>query len=80
MRYVGFMAANCRSYHCHMPMYEFHVEAQAQYEPEQSMPQQGLFRFAYTITVTNTGEGAAQLIARCLIDKAPKAPASGVNR
>ena len=45
-------------------MYEFHVEAQAQYEPEQSMPQQGLFRFAYTITVTNTGEGAAQLIAR----------------
>lgn len=45
-------------------MYEFQVEAHAQYEAEQSMPQQGLYRFAYTITVTNTGEVAAQLIAR----------------
>ena len=45
-------------------MYEFQVEAHAHFEAEQSMPQQGLFRFAYTITVTNTGEVAAQLIAR----------------
>ena len=28
------------------------------------MPQQGLYRFAYTITIINTGEVAAQLIAR----------------
>lgn len=45
-------------------MYEFLVEARAHYEAEQSMPQQGLYRFAYTITVTNTGDVAAQLIAR----------------
>lgn len=47
-----------------MPIYEFQVEAQAHYEAEQSLPQQGTYRFAYTITVTNTGEVAAQLIAR----------------
>lgn len=45
-------------------MYEFQVEALAHYEAEQSIPQQGVYRFAYTITVTNTGEVAAQLIAR----------------
>lgn len=45
-------------------MYEFQVEAVAHYEAEQSMPTQGLYRFAYTITVTNTGDVAAQLIAR----------------
>ncbi|MBD9400272.1 Co2+/Mg2+ efflux protein ApaG [Comamonas sp. CMM02] len=47
-----------------MPMYEFQVEARAHYEAQQSIPQQGVYRFAYTITVTNTGEVAAQLIAR----------------
>lgn len=47
-----------------MPIYEFQVEAQAHYEAEQSEPEQGAYRFAYTITVTNTGEVAAQLIAR----------------
>lgn len=47
-----------------MPIYEFQVEAQPHYEAEQSQPQQGIYRFAYTITVTNTGEVAAQLIAR----------------
>lgn len=45
-------------------MHEFQVEALAQYEAEQSIPQQGVYRFAYTITITNTGEVAAQLIAR----------------
>jgi ApaG protein len=47
-----------------MPIYEFQVEAHSEYEAEQSQPQQGTYRFAYTITVTNTGEVAAQLIAR----------------
>ncbi|MBF6629658.1 MAG: Co2+/Mg2+ efflux protein ApaG [Comamonas sp.] len=47
-----------------MPMYEFQVEAHAQYEPEQSRLQEGVYRFSYTITVTNTGQAAAQLIAR----------------
>lgn len=45
-------------------MYEFQVEAVAHYEAELSHPQQDVYRFAYTITVTNTGEVAAQLIAR----------------
>lgn len=45
-------------------MYEFQVEVHAHFEAEQSMPQQGLYRFAYTITITNTGDVAAQLIAR----------------
>lgn len=47
-----------------MPIYEFQVTAQAHYEAEQSEPHQGAYRFAYTITVTNTGEVAAQLVAR----------------
>ncbi|MGN1056555.1 MAG: Co2+/Mg2+ efflux protein ApaG [Comamonas sp.] len=47
-----------------MPKYEFQVVAQAQFESEHSMPQQGIYRFSYTITVTNTGDTAAQLIAR----------------
>ncbi|MBQ0133446.1 MAG: Co2+/Mg2+ efflux protein ApaG [Comamonas sp.] len=53
-----------------MPMYEFQVEAHARYVPEQSLPQQALYRFSYTITVTNTGQAAAQLIARhwCITD------------
>ena len=32
--------------------------------PDQSAPQAGLYGFAYTVTLTNTGEVAAQLIAR----------------
>lgn len=47
-----------------MPIYEFQVAAQAHYEAEQSLPQQEAYLFAYTITVTNTGQVAAQLIAR----------------
>jgi len=47
-----------------MAKYEFRVEVQPEYLPEQSMPEQGLYTFAYTITITNSGEVPAQLISR----------------
>lgn len=47
-----------------MPKYQFRVEVEPQYLPEQSMPAQDVYSFAYTITITNTGEVPAQLISR----------------
>lgn len=47
-----------------MPQYQFSVEVQPAYLPEQSAPERGLYCFAYTITVANTGTIAAQLISR----------------
>jgi len=47
-----------------MPKYAFQVEVKPQFLPEQSAPEQGLYSFAYTITIRNTGEVAAQLVAR----------------
>ncbi|ODS90721.1 MAG: Co2+/Mg2+ efflux protein ApaG [Comamonas sp. SCN 65-56] len=47
-----------------MPKYAFHAEAQPHYLPEHSSPERGIYSFAYTITITNVGEMAAQLIAR----------------
>ena len=47
-----------------MAKYALRVEVQPQYLPEQSAPAQGLHSFAYTITISNTGEVPAQLIAR----------------
>jgi ApaG protein len=47
-----------------MAKYQFRVEVQPQYLPEQSAPAQGVFSFAYTITITNSGEVPAQLISR----------------
>ncbi len=44
--------------------YQFSVEVFPQYLPEQSSPEQGLYLFAYTVTITNTGSVAAQLISR----------------
>ena len=47
-----------------MPKYQLSCEVSPQYLPEQSAPEQGIYSFAYTVTVTNTGEVAAQLISR----------------
>lgn len=47
-----------------MPMYEFQVQVVTQYLPTQSMPSQGIYRFAYTITISNTGSVPAQLVGR----------------
>ncbi len=47
-----------------MPKYQFTVEAAPQFVAEQSAPQQAVFSFAYTITIHNSGEVPAQLIAR----------------
>jgi ApaG protein len=47
-----------------MAKYRFSVEVDPQYLPEQSAPADGVFSFAYTITITNTGEVPAQLISR----------------
>ena len=47
-----------------MAKYQFRVEAAPQFLPDQSAPAQGVYSFAYTITITNTGEVPAQLISR----------------
>jgi ApaG protein len=47
-----------------MAKYAFSVDVKPRFLPEQSAPAQGLWSFAYTITIRNTGEVAAQLIAR----------------
>jgi len=47
-----------------MAKYAFQVEVLPQYLPDQSAPDQGLYSFAYTITISNVGEVPAQLIAR----------------
>jgi ApaG protein len=47
-----------------MPRYKFQVEVHPQYLSEQSDPDGGLYMFAYTITITNVGNVAAQLISR----------------
>ncbi len=47
-----------------MSKYQFRVEVSPRYLAEQSAPQQGLYIFSYTITITNVGQVPAQLIAR----------------
>jgi ApaG protein len=47
-----------------MAKYQFRVDVKPAYLPEQSAPEQGIFSFSYSITITNTGEVPAQLIAR----------------
>jgi ApaG protein len=54
-----------------MLKYEFTCEVETQYLSEQSTPDEDVFAFAYTLTITNTGEVTAQLIARhWIIDNA----------
>ena len=54
-----------------MPKYQLSCEVAPQYLPDQSDLERGVHAFAYTITITNTGEVAAQLISRhWLIDDA----------
>jgi ApaG protein len=47
-----------------MPNYQFTVAVAPQYLPDRSAPEDQLYGFAYTITITNTGDIPAQLIAR----------------
>jgi len=47
-----------------MATYQFTCAVQPQYLSEQSSPDEGHYAWAYTITITNTGAVAAQLIAR----------------
>ena len=47
-----------------MAKYQFRVEVNPQFLPEQSAPAQGIYSFAYTVTITNAGEVPAQLISR----------------
>ena len=47
-----------------MPTYQISCEVLPLYLPEQSDPSQKIFTFSYTVTITNTGDVAAQLIAR----------------
>lgn len=47
-----------------MLRYKFQVEVIPHYLPEQSDSDAGLYVFAYTITITNVGNVAAQLISR----------------
>lgn len=47
-----------------MAKYSLRVEVEPQFLPEQSVPEQRIYSFAYTITVTNSGEVPAQLISR----------------
>jgi len=47
-----------------MSQYQFSVSSQTRYLPEQSNPERRQYAFAYTLTIRNTGQVPAQLIAR----------------
>jgi ApaG protein len=47
-----------------MAKYQFLVEVVPQFLQDQSSPDDGLYVFTYTITITNTGDVTAQLISR----------------
>jgi ApaG protein len=43
---------------------EFHCDVRVQFLPEQSQVPDGPYAFAYTVTIRNSGDIAAQLVAR----------------
>ena len=47
-----------------MPKPEFSVSVAVRHVPEQSDPKSGQHAFAYTVTIRNSGDVTAQLIAR----------------
>ena len=47
-----------------MPRPEFTCQVAVQYLAEQSQPQAEAYAFSYTVTILNTGDVAAQLVAR----------------
>lgn len=47
-----------------MAKYQILTEVLPRYLADQSAPEQGIFSFAYTVSITNTGDVAAQLISR----------------
>lgn len=47
-----------------MPKYQFTVDVTPRYLPDQSSPEQSVYSFAYTVTITNDGDVPAQLISR----------------
>ena len=44
--------------------YDIHVAVETQFIPDQSIPEQNRYVFAYTITISNLGHKAAQLLTR----------------
>jgi ApaG protein len=46
------------------PKYQFSCAVVPQYIPQQSSPEDSIYGFAYTVTITNTGQVTAQLISR----------------
>ena len=46
------------------PKYQFSCAVRPQYVPQQSAPNESVYGFAYTVTITNTGQVTAQLISR----------------
>ena len=47
-----------------MPKYQIFCEVVPRYVAEQSSPEDSVYGFSYTVTVTNTGDVTAQLISR----------------
>ena len=47
-----------------MPTYQISCDVQPSYVPEHSSPEDSIFGFAYTVTISNTGNVAVQLISR----------------
>ena len=47
-----------------MPQHQFAVQVRPEYLPAQSSPMENAYVFSYTITISNIGSVAAQLISR----------------